>query len=112
MVNTVALSGGTENASVRFSYTNSDLESMLPNSNVKRNNFNLRGFAKLNDRLTIDAKATYFIQEAKNRPKIRTSRMSRMDQNLPEWIWIWTGHKGCKTPLTDCLSDRFWQRRT
>ncbi|WP_431126353.1 SusC/RagA family TonB-linked outer membrane protein [Flagellimonas flava] len=68
LVNTVALSGGSETASVRFSYTNSDLESMLPNSNVKRNNFNIRGFTKLGDRLTLDAKATYFIQEAKNRP--------------------------------------------
>ncbi|MEX0359526.1 MAG: SusC/RagA family TonB-linked outer membrane protein [Allomuricauda sp.] len=68
LINTVALSGGTENASVRFSYTNSDLESMLPNSNVKRNNFNIRGFTKLGDRLTIDAKATYFLQDAKNRP--------------------------------------------
>ncbi|SNY95461.1 SusC/RagA family TonB-linked outer membrane protein [Flagellimonas pacifica] len=68
LVNTIALNGGNENASVRFSYTNSDLESMLPNSNVKRNNFNLRGFVQLSDKLSLDAKATYFLQEAKNRP--------------------------------------------
>ncbi len=68
LVNTVALNGGNDKASVRFSYTNSDLESMLPNSNVKRNNFNIRGFVQLNDRLSLDAKATYFLQDAKNRP--------------------------------------------
>ncbi len=45
----------------------------------------------------------------KTDPKIRTSRMW---QDGPGWIRIWTGHKGCKIPLTDCLSDRFWQRRT
>ena len=68
VVNTLALSGGAENSSVRFSYTNSDLESILPNSVVKRNNFNLRGFTKLGDKMTLDAKITYFLQKARNRP--------------------------------------------
>ena len=52
---------------LRFSYTNSNLGSILPNSSVKRNNFNLRGFTKLGNRLTLDAKVTYFIQDARNR---------------------------------------------
>ncbi|EIJ38809.1 TonB-linked outer membrane protein, SusC/RagA family [Galbibacter orientalis DSM 19592] len=68
MVNTLALTAGSEKATVRFSYTNSDLESILPNSNVKRNNFNLRGTANLSDKLSLDAKITYFLQDAKNRP--------------------------------------------
>ncbi|MEL4308994.1 SusC/RagA family TonB-linked outer membrane protein [Joostella sp. CR20] len=67
-INTLALNAGSEKATVRFSYTNSDLESILPNSNVKRNNFNLRGTANLSDRLSLDAKITYFIQDARNRP--------------------------------------------
>lgn len=68
LINTVALSGSTDKSSVRFSYTNSDLSSILPNSQVKRNNFNLRGFTKLGDKLTLDTKVTYFQQEAQNRP--------------------------------------------
>jgi len=68
LINTVALSGSTDKSSVRFSYTRSDLNSILPNSEVTRNNFNLRGVTKLGDRLTLDSKITYFLQSAKNRP--------------------------------------------
>jgi TonB-linked SusC/RagA family outer membrane protein len=67
LINTLALSGSTDKSSVRFSYTNSDLSGILPNSGVKRNNFNLRGFTKLGDKLSLDTKITYFQQEAENR---------------------------------------------
>lgn len=67
-INTIALNAGSDKATVYFSYTNSDLESILPNSGVKRNNFNLRGTANLSDKLSLDAKVTYFKQEANNRP--------------------------------------------
>ena len=67
LVNTLALSNSNDVSSVRFSYTNSNIASILPNSSVKRNNFNVRGFTKLGDRLTLDAKVTYFIQDARNR---------------------------------------------
>ncbi|MCL6274653.1 SusC/RagA family TonB-linked outer membrane protein [Muricauda sp. 2012CJ35-5] len=67
-INTVALSAGGEKASVRFSYTNSDIESILPNSGIDRDNFNLRAFANLTDKLTLDTRVTYFLQTARNRP--------------------------------------------
>ena len=67
-VNTLAISKSSENATMRFSYTNSDIESVLPNSGIERNNFNLRGSADLSDKLSFDAKVTYFVQDAKNRP--------------------------------------------
>ncbi|WP_417363585.1 SusC/RagA family TonB-linked outer membrane protein [Galbibacter sp.] len=67
-VNNISLTAGSDKATVFFSYTNSDLESILPNSSVKRNNFNLRGTANLSDKLSLDAKVTYFKQEANNRP--------------------------------------------
>ncbi|MFS4456063.1 SusC/RagA family TonB-linked outer membrane protein [Maribacter sp. 2304DJ31-5] len=67
-VNTLALSSGTEKSSIRFSYTNSDIESILPNSGVQRDNFNLRAFTNLSDKLTLDARVTYFKQTARNRP--------------------------------------------
>lgn len=80
LVNTLSLSNSSENASVRFSYTNSDISSMLPNSSIKRNNFNLRGFANLSDRLTFDAKVTYFIQNARNRPNQGT-------EGITAYLW-------------------------
>lgn len=67
-INTISLSSGNENSSVLFSYTNSDLKSILPNSNVDRDNFNLRAFTKLSDKLSLDARVTYFLQKANNRP--------------------------------------------
>lgn len=66
-VNSIALDGGGENYSVRFSYTNNYTEAMLPNSDLKSHNFNLRSLVDLTDRLKLDAKATYFIQDINNR---------------------------------------------
>ena len=67
-VNTLSLSSGNENSSLRFSYTNSELQSILPNSTVDRDNFNLRAFSKLSDKLSLDTRVTYFLQKANNRP--------------------------------------------
>lgn len=67
-VNSIALTGSTEKSSVRFSYTNSDIKSILPNSFIKRNNFNLRASTNLSDKLSLDTKVTYFLQNAQNRP--------------------------------------------
>lgn len=67
-VNTISLSSGNENSSILFSYTNSDLKSILPNSNVDRDNFNLRAFTRLSDKLSLDTRVTYFLQKANNRP--------------------------------------------
>ncbi|MCB0836788.1 MAG: SusC/RagA family TonB-linked outer membrane protein [Bacteroidetes bacterium] len=79
-VNTIALSGGTDKTSVRFSYTNSDIKSILPNSSVKRNNFNLRGTAALGNKISLDTKITYFVQEAQNRP-------SQGSEGVMAYVW-------------------------
>jgi TonB-linked SusC/RagA family outer membrane protein len=68
LVNTLSLEGGTQDATFRFSYTNNAATSVLPNASLDRHNFNLRGFANLSENLSLDAKVTYFIQDAKNRP--------------------------------------------
>lgn len=65
-VNTLALSGAGENHSIRFSYTNNQTSSMIPNSDLKSHNFNLRGVVDLTDKLQVDAKATYFYQDINN----------------------------------------------
>ena len=53
---------GSEAGSIRFSYTNNATEGIIENSDLDSHNFNLRAVANLSDKLTIDAKATYFIQ--------------------------------------------------
>ncbi len=66
-INSVSLDGGGDDYAVRFSYTNNYTESMLPNSDLTSHNFNLRGQADLAKNLSVDAKATYFYQDLKNR---------------------------------------------
>lgn len=65
-VNSFAVDGAGDNYSVRFSYTNNKTESMIPNSDLKSHNFNLRSLVDLSDKLKLDAKATYFWQEINN----------------------------------------------
>ena len=67
LINTVAVDGGTDKANMRFSYTNTKLNSILPNSDLLKHNFNLRSFAQLTDKFSIDSRVTYFHQETKNR---------------------------------------------
>lgn len=69
-INSISMSNGFENGSVRFSYTNNSSESMLPNSDLQSHNFNLRAIANLSDKLTIDSKATYFTQEINNNNQV------------------------------------------
>ncbi len=66
-INTIALEGGNEDANLRFSYTNNKTNAIIPNSDLKRHNFNVRGFANLTDKLSLDAKVTFFYQDTKNR---------------------------------------------
>lgn len=69
-INSLALTQGGEEYSVRFSYTNNSTTSIIPNSTMQSHNFNLRAQADLSDKLSIDAKATYFTQELENRLNI------------------------------------------
>ncbi|UOB18278.1 SusC/RagA family TonB-linked outer membrane protein [Abyssalbus ytuae] len=87
-VNTLAISGGTEKSSLFFSYTNSDIGSILPNSSVTRNNFNLRGQMQLSDKLSFDAKVTYFLQDAKNRPEQGTEGIAAYLLTIPRNVNI------------------------
>ncbi len=66
-INTLALQGGNDVATARFSYTNNNTNSIMENSYVKKHNFNLRTTVNLTDKFSVDAKATYFTQFAKNR---------------------------------------------
>ena len=66
-INSVSFDKGSEAGSIRFSYTNNSSESIVENSDLNSHNFNLRSVADLSDKLTIDAKATYFTQEVTNR---------------------------------------------
>ncbi|WP_289053437.1 SusC/RagA family TonB-linked outer membrane protein [Carboxylicivirga marina] len=88
IITSVALDAGKEDANIRFSYTNTDAQSMLPNSDLTRHNFNLRGYAKMADKLTLDAKATYFYQYGKNRPTLGTEGVMGNVYSIPRNLII------------------------
>ena len=66
--NSVAISGGNENTSVRFSMSNVHNEDIVPKSKLDRSSFSLRGTTRLSDRFSLDAKVSYITDEVKNRP--------------------------------------------
>ena len=66
-ITSISMDKGSENSSFRFSYTNNQSEAIVENSDLDSHNFNLRSITNLSDKLTFDAKATYFTQIVKNR---------------------------------------------
>ena len=69
-ITSISIQNASENGSVRFSYTNNDTQGMIPNSSMISHNFNLRGVMNLSDKMSIDAKATYFTQEVNGRQQM------------------------------------------
>ncbi len=65
---TVALSGGTEKASFRLSFTNYNSEGYMPNSELDRNTVSFRGNSQLSDALSAEASFNYVKAEATGRP--------------------------------------------
>ena len=66
-ITSISMDKGSENSSLRFSYTNNQSEAIVENSDLDSHNFNLRSITNLSNKLTLDAKATYFTQIVKNR---------------------------------------------
>lgn len=67
-MNSVAFSGGTEVAQSYFSYANTTGTSILPTSKFNRHTVNVRETLKLlNDKLVMDANATFTAQNTNNR---------------------------------------------
>ncbi|UYZ63640.1 SusC/RagA family TonB-linked outer membrane protein [Hymenobacter weizhouensis] len=65
--NTLAFNKGFDAGSVRLSASNLSNHSVVPNSKLNRQTFNLAGAFTAIKRLTIDARANYILEQAKNR---------------------------------------------
>ncbi len=68
LTNTLAFDAGSEKATTRVSFTDFRTQGIVPNNDLNRQTFNLRGSAKLGKRLDLDARITYVHQRAHNRP--------------------------------------------
>lgn len=72
MTNGVALSGGSENAFVRFGFNNLKNDDVIPNSGLERNNATLNATLK-SEKFTLDANVNYMVETANNRPGLGDS---------------------------------------
>ncbi len=72
--NTLALSGGNEDATFRLSASDLRNDGMFENTGYNRNTISARGTSNLgNDFITVDAKITYINERADNRPALSDS---------------------------------------
>ncbi len=55
----VAIEGGTEKSTFRFSYSNLYNNSVMPNNNLKRNSFDLRATQQVSKNISLDASINY-----------------------------------------------------
>lgn len=66
--NTITFNTGNESANVRFSASNMNNNSIIPNTGIKRNTFNLSGNANLSKKVIFEANVQYNIEKGENRP--------------------------------------------
>ncbi|UPK71502.1 SusC/RagA family TonB-linked outer membrane protein [Chitinophaga filiformis] len=64
----VAISNANDKGSYRFSYTRTDYKSIMPGSNLYKNNFSFNGTLKLNEKVSVDLISTYNNYMNHNRP--------------------------------------------
>ncbi|MFD1816443.1 TonB-linked outer membrane protein, SusC/RagA family [Pseudarcicella hirudinis] len=65
--NTVAVSGGNQTVNFRFSASNSDAQSVVPNSTFSRKSFNLSTNANLSNKVVFESVMQYNIENGENR---------------------------------------------
>ncbi|WP_316745969.1 SusC/RagA family TonB-linked outer membrane protein [Pedobacter gandavensis] len=66
--NTLAFNKSFEGGSIRFSGSDLTNKAITPGSGLNRQSFNLNGNYNINKNLTVDARANYILEQAKNRP--------------------------------------------
>ncbi len=98
LANNVSISGETDKANVRFSWTNLDQKGIVPNTDLKRNTLALNsGINIIPEKLTLNTVINYQNSTSGNRPNISYGTESLM------YLWIWYGRQ----VNTDNLQD-YW----
>jgi TonB-linked SusC/RagA family outer membrane protein len=68
--NAVSLTSGTDKVATYLSYANNNVNGIAPQNRLMRNTFNGRIDANITDRLSVDAKVSYIVQDIYNKPGI------------------------------------------
>ena len=83
LTNTVDISGGGDYSTFRLAYTNLDQTGILPNSELKKNNFTLSGTYDVLDNLKVTGFANYIATDAKGRN--RTGYSDNIFSSFRQW---------------------------
>lgn len=67
--NSLGIQGGTEKMQTYFSYTNNNIQGIIPRNDLMRHTVNLRISNQISRRFSTDAKVTYINQDIQNRPR-------------------------------------------
>jgi TonB-linked SusC/RagA family outer membrane protein len=67
--NSISVSGGSEKAQTYLSYTNTDIQGIVPKNDLYRNIVDFRITNKISNRFSTDAKITYINQSINNKPR-------------------------------------------
>lgn len=76
--NTVAVTGSTENSSMRLSVGSSSTTGIIPNHEIKKKSISFRGSAKVNKMLSFEGKVNYLRTEGDQRPATGYSQYNTM----------------------------------
>lgn len=92
---TVSMTGGNETSNFRVSLSNMQNIGMVPNTSFQRSTISLRGQSSLSDRLTVDAKVNWILEDAPNRPSLSDAadNPARSLNNMPRSVnvnWLKT----------------------
>jgi len=68
--NSVGISGGSDKVQTYLSYSNNYINGIVPNNRLSRNTFNGRMSVDLTNRLSVDAKVTYMVQNIYDKPGV------------------------------------------
>lgn len=81
LTNAVAVDGGNDRATYRFSFSDLRNEGIVPNSTFQRQSFGLRVTSKFGEKLSADGKVNYIRQEAVNRQNQSDGRGAARNYN-------------------------------
>ena len=68
--NTIALTGGNDEQNFRFSFSDMNNKSMIPNATYKRRNFGLNANGRYNDKLFLSTSIRYSNEDVAGRPRL------------------------------------------
>ncbi|PSL47638.1 iron complex outermembrane receptor protein [Chitinophaga niastensis] len=75
----VAISNASDKGSFRFSYNRVDYKSIMPGSNLYKNNFNFNGTLKLSEKVSVDLVSTYNNSFVHNRANVMSNIFGSFD---------------------------------